>query len=127
MSRSLFFVIIAVVGLFFAGPMLLAPSMFALSAGLSASAENAFLFRALGGMILSVTIANFLVRNHPESATLAAVLWMNLAFHVLAIAIDLLGVVQGLITIAHFVPGLVVHAAIAFGAFYYINRISPAR
>ena len=126
MSRSLFFLIIAVVGLIFSGVMLLIPTVFAQSAGLSASSETAFLFRALGGMVLSVTLANFMVRNHPDSATLAAVLWMNVATHVLAIAVDFLGEMQGLVTFAHSAPGLIVHGAIAVGAYIYASRMKLA-
>jgi hypothetical protein len=126
MRRPLFFLIIAVVGLVFSGFMLLLPTAFAQNAGLSTNPETAFLFRALGAMILSVTLANFMVRNHPDSATLAAVLWMNVATHVLAGAVDLVGEVQGLVTFAHSAPGLVVHVAIAVGAYIYASRMDLA-
>ena len=125
MSRSLFFLIIAVVGLVFSVALLLVPSTVAQSVGLSGSAETAFLFRALGAVLLSVTLANFLVRNHPDSPTLAAVLWMNIAAHVLSIMVDLVGQAQGLVTMAHSAPGLVVHLVIALGAYFYIRRMNP--
>ena len=124
MSRPIFFLVISLVGLVFAGFMLLTPAGFAQNAGLSGSAETAFLFRALGAMILSVTLLNFMVRNHPASPTLAAVLWMNIAVHVLAGAVDLVGEAQGLVTFAHSAPGLAVHVLIAAGAYFYVRRMA---
>ena len=126
MSRPIFFLVITVVGLLFAGFMLLAPAGFAQNAGLAASPETSFVFRALGSAILSVSLLNFMVRNNPDSDTLAAILWMNIALHVLAVVVDFIGVGQGLVTIGHAAPGLVVHALIAIGAYVYIARMKTA-
>jgi predicted permease len=126
MRRSVFFIILVIVGLIFSGLMLFMPTTLATGSGLSGSAETALLFRNIGGIILGVTLCNFLVRNHPDSPTLAAVLWMNLALHVMAILADLTGLQQGVLTIATFLPGAVIHAILAFGCYVFASRMNRA-
>jgi hypothetical protein len=123
MSRPVYFLILVVVGLIFSAAMILTPEGFARFSGLAGGGEVALVFRALGVMILALTLCNFLVRSAADSPALAAILWMNLAVHVLTPAVDLLGVVQGVLQFGNAAPGFVVHLALAYGAYVYASRI----
>lgn len=123
MRRAQFFLVLVAVGLIFSLFMILAPQGFASANGLAGGPESGMVFQALGAVILAVTLANFLVRNHDDSPTLAAILWMNLAIHVLAPAVDLWGAGQGVIAFAKVIPGLVIHLALAYGCYHYATRI----
>ena len=79
MKRSTFFLIAAIVATAFGALMLLVPRFAAQGFNLAASGETDTLFRALGATLLSLAVLNFLVRNHPASETLKAVLWTNVA------------------------------------------------
>lgn len=126
MSRPVFFIILVIIGLIFSALMLVIPTTLAIGTGLTGSAENAVLFRNIGGLILGLTLCNFLVRNEPDSPALAAILWMNLVVHVMAILADLSGYAQGALALQNFLPGAVIHALVAFGSWVFISRMNRA-
>ena len=126
MKRSVFFLIAAIVATAFGALMLLAPRFAAQSFGLVGSGETDTLFRALGATLLSLAVLNFLVRNHPASETLKAVLWTNVAAHAFGLVADLWSVSLGPLTFVNILPGLVVHVVIGLGALFYVTRMEAA-
>ena len=126
MKRGLFFLIAAIVATAFGALMLLTPQFAAQSFGLTASGETDTLFRALGASLLSLAVLNFLVRNHPPSETLKAVLWTNVAAHGIGLIGDLWSVSLGPLSFANILPGVVVHVVLGLGALYYLTRMEAA-
>ena len=126
MSRSLFLTIVAFIALLFGGMMFLSPSTATSAFKMTGNNETAILFRVLGATVLPLALLNFLVRNHPASETLKAVLWSNVAIHVLSLGIDIWVAATGQLPIAGVAPGIVAHIFIAAGSFFYISRMEPS-
>jgi hypothetical protein len=74
MKRSIFLLIVALIAFLFGTMLLLAPAKAGEGFGFASSPQIDVLFRAMGGMILSAGILNFMVRSHADSPTLKAVL-----------------------------------------------------
>ncbi len=126
MSRSLFLTIVAIIALLFGGMMFLSPSTATSAFKMTGSDETAILFRVLGATILPSALLNFLVRNHPATATLIAVLWTNIAMHLLLFGVDTWIAATGQLPFAGVAPGLVAHAFVAVGSYYYLRRMETA-
>jgi hypothetical protein len=123
MSRSVFFVIVAILSALFGILMFLAPGVAAQSFGVEASSATSAIFRVLGTNLLSVGLLNFLVRNHPASATLRAVLWLNISAHGLGAIADIWSVTAGDLALSRIALGFVSHAIIGLGSIYYLARM----
>lgn len=123
MNRSTFFLILVVIGLIFGAMFVFVPDMIATMSGVEPVPVMTVPVRGLGVMILAVTLLNFLVRNDPDSTTLRAVLWANLAVHVLTPVVDIYGAAQGLMPAGSILPGLVVHLLAAWGCFHFAGRV----
>ena len=122
MKRSLFLLITAILALLFGGLMFFAPSLAAQAFGIPDSVGVDALFRILGATLLSLAVLNFLVRNHPSSPTLTAVLWTDVATHGIGLVADLWSVGAGAFTFTAALPGLVVHVFVGVGALIYALR-----
>lgn len=123
MSRSLFFWITAILALLFGGLMFLSPGTAASSFGLDQSPGTDVLFRVLGATLLSLALLNFLVRNHADSETLAAVLWANVATHGLGLIADVASVVAGPLKPSAIAFGVIVHLFVGIGSLIYAMRM----
>ena len=81
------------------------------------------LFRAMGVMIFSAGLLNFMVRSHGDSATLKAVLWFNIVLHGLNFIFDMMGVANGTMELAKIGAGQVTHLFVGIGSVIYLMRI----
>lgn len=124
MKRSVFLIISAIVGILFGGMLLYAPSTSAENFGLTSTPEISLLFRSMGGMILSLGILNFLVRNEPDSYALKAILIFNLMTHLIGLIIDMNGIREGVLMFNRVAVGFAVHILISLGCIYYLTRIN---
>ena len=123
MKRSTFFLITAIFAFIFAAMMLLVPASAAEGFGMVSTPETSLLFRSLGGMLLSAAILNFLVRHHPDSNTLKAILIFNISLNLLGMLSDVPGIMEGILPFSKAVPGHVVHLFIIVGSFIYLRKI----
>ncbi|HNP97670.1 MAG TPA: hypothetical protein PKK99_01370 [Bacteroidia bacterium] len=123
MKRSIFFLISALLAGLFGVMMLLTPSRAAEGFGMNSTPETAILFRALGAMILSTGLMNFLVRNHPDNVTLKAVLLTNIITHALSIVADMWAVSDGVLAFSKAAPGQLTHLFVAIGSLIYYLKI----
>ena len=126
MKRSTFFLITAILAFIFAAMMLLVPGTAAEGFGMAPTPETNLLFRSLGGMLLSASILNFLVRNHRDSDTLKAVLMFNVALNLLGMLSDVPGIIEGILPFGKVVPGHIVHLFIIIGSFIYLRKIKSS-
>lgn len=94
--------------------------------GMVPTFEAGLIFRTLGVTILSTGILNFLVRDHPDSPSLKAILIFNVILHGLGMAVDLLGVIQGIIDFPKIIPGLLAHLFIGIGSILFIAKMNRA-
>ena len=123
MKRSVFFLIAAVLFAAFGALMFFAPQVAAQAFALTASTGTDALFRILGATLLALGVMNFLVRNHPASETLKAVLWTDVATHGLGTIADFWSVAAGSLAFSSIVAGLVVHLVVGLGALVYVLRM----
>lgn len=124
MKRAYYFWIAAILALGFGLLMLFAPAFAATQFQLTGSPATATIFRVLGAVMLGVAVLNFLVRNHPMSETLRAVLWANVTIHGIGFVGDLWSVQLGDIPFGGVAVGLVAHLIVLIGAAYYLARPS---
>ncbi len=122
MKRAYYFWIAAILALLFGLLMFFAPATAAAQFQLAASPATDTIFRVLGAVMLGIALLNFLVRNHPMSETLRAVLWANAAIHGLGFVGDLWSVQLGNIALSGVAVGLVAHLIVLAGALYYLWR-----
>jgi hypothetical protein len=106
--------------------MFLAPQLAAQAFAMTPSGGTDALFRILGATLLSLAVMNFLVRNHPASETLKAVLWTDVATHGLGTIADLWSVAAGSLAFSSIAAGLVVHVFVGVGALVYVLRMEAA-
>ncbi|HNR08781.1 MAG TPA: hypothetical protein PKM27_15790 [Saprospiraceae bacterium] len=123
MKRSIFFIITAVVAILFGGMMLLTPAMTSENFGLETTPESTLLFRSLGGMVLSLGLLNFLVRNEPDSKPLQAVLMVNMVSHIISMGNDFYGASQGILEFSKLAGGMVAHVFIVVGSAFYLLKM----
>lgn len=123
MKRSIFFIITAVVAILFGGMMLLTPAMTSENFGLETTPESTLLFRSLGGMVLSLGLLNFLVRNEPDSKPLQAVLMVNMVSHIISMGNDFYGASQSILEFSKLAGGMVAHVFIVVGSAFYLLKM----
>jgi hypothetical protein len=120
MKRAYYFWLAAILALAFGLLMFFAPAFAATQFQLTGSPATATIFRVLGAVMLGVATLNFLVRNHPMSETLKAVLWANTAIHGIGFVGDLWSVGLGDIPFGGVAVGLIAHLVVLAGALYYL-------
>jgi hypothetical protein len=123
MKRSYFFIANAVVALFFCLMLAFLPVQAAVGFGLQPTGEVIALFRALAGLILSVGLLSWLVRNEPDSSLLGTVLLFLAAVHALAIVADQWSVAAGHLQFSKILPGQIPHLLLFLGALYYWRKL----
>ncbi len=123
MNRRMFFLVAAVLAFFFGLSMILAPAQVTRSFSMIGSTEVSALFRAMGALILSTGVLNFLVRQHPDSLTLRSVLLFNIVSHILNIIVDCWGVIDGAMPVSAILGAQFVHLFICIGAWYYLSAL----
>lgn len=124
MSRSLFFLITAIIGLLFGLLMMVAPHIQATNVGFEPSAQLSVFVRAYGAAILAAAVLNYLVRNEPDSVALKAALWSNVTLHLLITAMHVHVVATGVVALGAVIPGQVANFFVLFGSLYFIRRMT---
>jgi hypothetical protein len=120
MKREYYFWLAAILALLFGLLMFFAPRMAAGAFALTGSGDTDTIFRVLGAVMLGVALLNFLVRSHPMTDTLKAVLWSNAAIHGIGFIGDLWSVAAGSVSFGGVAVGLVAHLVVLGGAAYYL-------
>lgn len=117
-----FFIVAAVIGALLGLMMLFAPAFAAQSFGVATNPLAEALFRVLGAVLISVAILNFMVRDHPASPTLSAVVLMNVVVHALGAVADIWSTLLGSLSWSGIAPGLAVHAIVGIWAAYLLTQ-----
>ena len=123
MSRSLFLIITAILGLLFGLVMLATPQIMAGNIGFEPAADLHVILRAYGTAILGIAVANYVIRNEPDSTGISAVLWANVTFNGLLTILHVYWVAIGTLTVAAAAPGQVANLFMLFGSIYYIRKM----
>jgi hypothetical protein len=125
MKRSTFLTISAIVPLLVGLLCLTAPSVLVEDVKVAAPSATANVFvRTVGVLLCTVALLNFMVRNHPDSPTLRAVLFADLGLQLAILPIDPHAYARGVFTtLGSFVPNTILHVCIAAGCVYYLVQM----
>ena len=94
-QRSTFLALSGGLGILFGLPQLLMPAQMVSTFAMELTPGGILFVRSLGGMILCVSLMNWLARHAEDSPALRAILYGNLCIHVIGTVIDVLGVTSG--------------------------------
>jgi hypothetical protein len=126
MKRNIFFIISAVLGLFFGLHMLIAPGKMLENMVMVNSSDMQHVLQWGGAMLVSIAVINFLSRNDQGSAALRAVMIGNIILHVVGFAVDAYDYSIGFIKMSGLISGAVVHAVLTIGFIYYLAKLPKA-
>lgn len=119
-----FFIVAAVIGALLGLLMFFAPAFAGQSFGVVTTPLAESLFRVLGAALVAVAIMNFMVRDHPASPTLNAIVLMNVTIHAFGTVADIWSTLLGALTWSGIAPGLVVHVVVGVWALVLLTRRS---
>lgn len=127
MSRSLFLTLGAAVAAAIGLLALTAPNVLLTQLKFAQSNPAAeVMARTVGVLLLSVALVNFLVRKHPDSPTLKAILIGDLFLQLAILPIDPWAFYNGTFnTLASFIPNTIIHILLAAGFIYYLATMEP--
>jgi hypothetical protein len=123
MKRSIFLLITAIFSILTGCIHLFIPSFIVEGNHWTSSPQIEFLLRLLGGLVFSLGVLNFLVRNHSDSDTLKAVLVCNVLNHTINLVNDILSINQGIATFKDSIPFITGHLFFGLGSLYYLMKI----
>lgn len=127
MNRSLFLILGAAVAAAIGLLALVAPHTLLTELKYAQSNPAAeVMARTIGVLLLSVALVNFLVRKHPDSPTLKAILIGDLFLQLAILPIDPWAFYNGTFnTLASFIPNTIIHILLASGFIYYLATMKP--
>ncbi len=125
MTRKTFLTINALVALAVGLFALLAPNVLLTSVKVAQASESAnVMARTVGILISSVGLLGLLVRSHPSSPTLRAVLVANLVLQIGILPIDPMAYASGTFTtLGSFLPNTILHLLLASGFAYFLVKM----
>src|SRR5262245_50888914 len=123
MKRKVFFIISAVLALFFGLHMLIAPGKMLENMVTVNTTDLQHALQWSGAMLVAMAFINFLSRNDPGSAALRAVMIGNIVLHVVGFAVDAYDYSIGFIKMPGLVSGAVVHGLLTIGFIYYLMKL----
>ena len=128
MTRSTFLSVAASVALLVGGLALLAPAILLAELKHAEVTPAAMVMaRTVGVLLLCVGALALLVRRHPDSRTMRAVLLANLLVQLGLLPIDPLAWYGGAFhTLGSFVPNTLIHLGLAAGFAFYWRRCADA-
>lgn len=119
MKRSTFLSITALLSLVFGVGLLLFPLDVARSYCMTIDEAGVLFARSVGASLLALGLVNWLARNAPASSALNAVLYGNLALHIVTMLLDAFATVTGVICIQGW-GTVAMHVVLASGFAYYL-------
>jgi hypothetical protein len=123
MTRSIFFLIVAIVSVFTGSVLLFKPNFIVENNHWVSSPQTEFFIRLLGSPAVAIGVLNFLVRNHAESATLKAVLVLNIIKHSIDLVLDFTDFDLRNANIQSILPFVIGHLFIGLGSLYYLLKM----
>ncbi len=126
MTRKTFLTIAALIAVLIGAIATFAPGfLLTVMKGADAAPAALVMTRTTGVLLLFAGLLTWLVRNHPPSPTLRAVLIANAALQLLLLPIDPLGWASGAFTtLGSFVPNLFIHTSLCIGFLLCLRHLN---
>ncbi len=123
MSRKIFLTVVACVALAVGTFALLGTSALLEGKGAVSNDAAQVMTREVGVLLLAVGLLAFMIRSHPDSKTLRAVLIANAALQIMILPIEIIAHAQGTFAkLAGIVPNSVFHVLAAAGFIFFASR-----
>ena len=123
MTRKTFLTCASAVGLAVGLFAIVAPAAFLAGKGVVHDDAAAVWMREVGVLITALSVLDLLVRAHPSSPTLRAVLLVNALVHVGLFPVELVAHARGVIPlVSGVVPNSILHVLLAGGALWFWRR-----
>lgn len=124
MKLSVFFTLTAIISFIFGCIFMFAPVMIVEYLGLTSNPLIAHLVRILGGLVFSLGILNFLIRNESNAVTLKVVILVNIISHTVSLGNDISGIYDGFLSFRKIIAGIAAHIFILFGSIFFLGKIN---
>jgi hypothetical protein len=127
MSRKIFLTVAAIIALTIGAIATIAPGfLLTVMKGAEATPAAIVMARTTGVLLLATGLLAAMVRNHPPSPTLRAVLIANATLQVLLLPIDPYAWATGAFTtLGSFLPNLILHSLLAAGFVISVIKMRP--
>ena len=127
MKLSFFLLVTAVLSFAFGAMMFFVPSFAADFLAMGTNIETLSALHGMGGLIIGSGLINFLLRNQNQVSVLKSLLITNIITHLLGIAADIWGVVDGALTMSRILPVELTHLFIGFGSLIYWLNLTKTK
>lgn len=126
MKRSVFLLIAALGSFTFGSMMFLAPVLAAHLLDMDSALSTLSVLRGMGGLIIGLSFINYLLRKEQGTAVLKALLLTNILTHLLGLAADVWGAVDGAVSLHAMAPVEITHLFIGIGSciYYFRQRVA---
>jgi hypothetical protein len=125
MKRRHFLLLSAIIGWMMSISMFISPAAMLNETMPNANPIAEFLMRIIAVVVFSVSLINLFARRDVWSDSMKAILMGNAAMHLLLLALDAYGYVNGLVGTRSVVMSLVIHGGLM--AAFMVMLVSPSR
>ena len=123
MKRSVFFLITALLSIIFGVVSIFMTSKASQGLGMGSSPETLTLMRAIGGMVLSMGILNFLIKDNVDSKSLRDILVFNIIVHLSEMLIDFWAINEKTLALNKTFPANIFHLFVIIGSIIFLQRM----
>lgn len=127
MNRKTFLTVVSLIGMSVGTVALLLPTALLGSKGVEPNPAASVWMREVGVALIAISTVTFLVKGHPDSPTMKALLIGNAVLQLGLFPIEIVALANGTLTkLSGIVPNSVLHVALAAAFAYYATQIRPA-
>lgn len=119
MKQSTFLVISGGLGIIFGLGMIISPNQAMEMNGITLNEGGIMVARTLGALLFCLGVINVMVRQAEVSSALQAILYGNLAVHVLSLVLDIMAVTSGVVNTNGW-GSVVLHVVLGGGFAYFL-------
>ena len=119
MKRSIFLALSGFLGMVFGLGQMFTTELMLSSFGMEPGPGSLLIVRSFGAVVFCVGLMNWIARHAEDSVALRAILYGNLAIHVLGLFIDLTGMTTGVLG-GSSGGSVVAHGLLGFGFAYFL-------
>jgi hypothetical protein len=124
-QRKHFLALAGVLALGFGAAMIFSPAAMLGNITTLTDPGSPHVLRWLGSGLISVGVINILARNDPGSEALRAVMIGNVVLHVVALVLDVMDHLAGIVKASGLASGAIVHIGLTIGFLIYLRSVRP--
>lgn len=123
MKRSYFFIVSAILALFFAAGLLFTPVQFLSSFGFSVDTLGVILARDYSTAMIAFAVLLLVARNEKGSVALKAILYAWGILHLTEIFVNMVPITSGIVPVSKIIGPFILHGLMVFGSVWYVLKM----